>query len=162
MEILVDREWVNSELSRDASCPVIAASVARAVCRLLSEDSALLEAFAHERSLTHRLAIYLECEFPNFHVDCEYNRDGHDPKRVLLPCRRTDSYAIEAVTVFPDIAVHRRNSDDNHLVIEVKKNTSYPGKDIQKLTAYKIELRYRHALFLRFSRNGLIEVKWVA
>lgn len=35
----------------------------------------LLENNANERSLTHKLAEYLNLEFQDFDVDCEYNLD---------------------------------------------------------------------------------------
>ena len=51
---------------------------------LLRHDRALLELDANERSLTHKLAEYLQGEFPDWDVDCEYNRDGDTPKRLSV------------------------------------------------------------------------------
>ena len=57
-----------------------------------------------------------------------------------------------AKTVFPDIIVHRRHSDDNLFVIEVKKTTNNQGDeyDLQKLGAFKQQLGYKYAAFLKF------------
>lgn len=54
--------------------------------------------------------------------------------------------------VYPAIIVHLRQMKTNILAIELKK-TSKPErkeKDIQKLQAYRCELGYGHALFIRF------------
>ena len=56
--------------------------VLRALQRFIDNDLYLLRINANERSLSHCLAIYLQEEFPAFNVDCEYNRDGIDPKRL--------------------------------------------------------------------------------
>lgn len=48
----------------------------------LERDRHLLTVKANERSITHKLAIYLEPLFPDWDVDCEYNRDGKNSKRV--------------------------------------------------------------------------------
>ena len=43
---------------------------------LIKNDFYLLEIGTNERSVAHKLAEYLQQEFPNRHVDCEYNRHG--------------------------------------------------------------------------------------
>lgn len=57
--------------------------VITAIRTLYCQDSQLLEVDASERSLTHKLAEHLQHEFPNWHVDCEYNRRGADIKRLV-------------------------------------------------------------------------------
>lgn len=120
-------------------------------------DRHLLEADSSERSLTHRLAVHLSAFFPDYHVDCEYNRDGFDVKRLELPERgpaRDDS--VDAVTVFPDIIVHERGSKKrNLLVVEVKKVSSRETDDydLLKLRAFKSELDYTFAAHLRIGLN---------
>jgi hypothetical protein len=111
----------------------------------------LLRTDASERSMTHRLALHLTPLFPEFDVDCEYNRDGFDVKRLALHERPVQDDDTEAVTVFPDIVVHRRGHNDaNLLVIEVKKAISAVNADYDmlKLNAFKSELKYRHAVHL--------------
>jgi hypothetical protein len=93
-------------------------------------------------------------------VDSEYNRDRHHPKRLDLPHRyNVGSDDLDAKTVFPDIIVHRRGTDQNIVVIEVKKSTNFEDDewDIRKLAAFKNQLGYRVALFFRF-RTGTDEV----
>jgi hypothetical protein len=71
--------------------------------------------------MSHRIAIYLEQEMLSYDVDCEYNRDGFDVKRLQLASCPTSADNDEAVTVFPDIIVHRRgNNDHNLLVVEIQ------------------------------------------
>lgn len=127
--------------------------IERAFLRLIKEDALLLENDVNERSLTHHLARYLGDELPEWHVDCEYNRSGDLPKRLvgLISHRRSDD--TEGTTVFPDIIVHRRGTTDNYIVIEAKKrggraNEENATRDIEKLGAYKKELAYKHAYFL--------------
>lgn len=121
--------------------------------RLLKQDAHLFAEDANERSITHRFAVYLEVAFAGWHVDCEYNRDHHDPKRLDLPSRYDiSSDDLDAKTVFPDIIIHRRGTDQNFVVIEVKKSTN-PEKDdwdLTKLRAFKKQLGYRVAIFFRF------------
>ena len=99
-------------------------------------------------SITHRLGLYLQGKFSDWHVDCEYNRDGHDPKKVVLD----DSRFVGESSVYPDIIIHRRGpKGPNLLVIGVKTNPDGHGnevkRDLAKLTAYKREMAYTYAVF---------------
>lgn len=131
-------------------------AVARALSELLLNDHDLLGIDANERSITFRFAMYLQRRFADWTVDCEYNRDGADPKRLghleLYPDREDD----EAKTVFPDVIVHRRGTRQNHLVLEFKKSTSRVDRqiDLRKLRGYKQQLGYEHALFVEVGTEG--------
>jgi hypothetical protein len=131
-------------------------AVIRSLERLLNEDAHLLEVDANERSLTHRVAIYLQQELPNWHVDCEYNRDDHEPKELWLEGGDPDAYDENAQTVYPDIVVHERGTTINYLVIEFKKTSSRVGdqKDFMKLQAFCRQLGYSHALFVELAVGG--------
>lgn len=109
--------------------------VRRAVEELRRHDGHLLEVDANERSITHHLAVYLQREFEDMDVDVEYNRDGHEIKR-LLTQTNVSSDDTDAVTVYPDIIVHRRGTNDNILVIEVKKRGGGNGLDEKKLIEF--------------------------
>jgi hypothetical protein len=105
---------------------------------LLKFDQHLLTVDANERSLTHKLASYLENEFPVWDVDCEYNRDGHEIKTLDGP-------------VVPDVIVHRRDTNENFIVIEAKKSsTARVGHDVEKLIRFKAELGYMVAIAVNF------------
>jgi len=143
----------------------------RALAKLVDFDKALFLNNASERSICHRLALYLEAEFPDFDIDCEYNRDyrnrdnlrkqlrGEDLIRLAYPKKERATVEIDAdesITVFPDIIVHRRNTSDNLLVIETKKTASSVDDafDRKKLVEYQSQLGYRFAKFLRFGTTG--------
>jgi len=140
--------------------------VFNAVQQLLDRDGFLLARDVNERSITHRLAMYLAEEFPAWDVDCEYNRDGHDPKELNLGGPDPNRRDTEAKTVYPDIIVHTRGEQDNLLVIEVKKSSSRIGRgnDFEKLRAYRHELQYRHALYIEFlvgnGQADVAQVQW--
>lgn len=125
-------------------------AVADALSELLVNDHHLLSIDANERSITFRFAMYLQQRFPDWTVDCEYNRDGTDPKRLGHLELYPDSEDDEAKTVFPDVIVHQRGTRRNHLVLEFKKSTSRVDRqiDLRKLRGYKQQLGYEHALFV--------------
>jgi hypothetical protein len=66
----------------------------------------------------------------------------------------------EGTTVFPDVIVHTRDSDENFLVIEMKREDA-PAKsqerDQRKLDLFKSELGYTYAVFLIFSAGDAQE-----
>jgi len=123
-------------------------------------DKKLLEINVNERTITHKLAEYLQQNFLEFNVDCEYNRFEHNEiddlvKKLDLPRNNVSWDDTEAKTVFPDIIVHNRGSQEkNLLVIEVKK---FPCKisenvDRNKLIAFtKDPYNYKYGLFLKIN-----------
>lgn len=66
----------------------------------------------HEITLSHRIAIYLEKNFLKlgYIVDCEYNKNMGNSKR-----------DDKGSKIRPDIIIHKRNSDDNIAIFEIKK-----------------------------------------
>ena len=138
--------------------------VTSALQRLFRHDAHLLDADANERSISHRLAIYIQEALPTWDVDCEYNRNGHDPKTTMLPIEDTTTDDEDARTVYPDIIIHHRNTDDNLLAIEIKKSSSNVSsdRDEQKLTSYgRQPLRYAHALFLKLRTDHRQNEQWI-
>jgi len=130
----------------------VAAAVSAAVAVLFDRDAFLFQVDANERSITHRLAVHLAPRFPDWHVDCEYNRDGFDPKMLYWAGDGDDPSETDGSRVYPDIIVHHRGKPENLLVIEVKKSTSNRSDeaDLTKLQALRQQLGYQYALFLRF------------
>ena len=128
-------------------------AIVKAVELVLKHDIFLLENAANERSVAHKLAEYLTPLFPEYHVDCEYNRHGIDVKEIERSRR-----------IYPDIVIHRRNTDDNNLlVVEVKTNQSTDDNDIlklERLTAADGAFHYflGAAIDLKDFRNH--EVRW--
>lgn len=125
-------------------------SIERAFLKVIKNDYQLLENNVNERSLTHKMAIYLGEEFPEYHIDCEYNRNGLDAKRLQEWKRPIESDDIEGKTVYPDIIIHHRGTFNNFIVIEAKKSSNNDETDIKKLKAYKKDLDYQHAFFVKF------------
>jgi hypothetical protein len=132
--------------------------VIAAVDELLIRDGDLLVRDLNERTITHRLALYLERRLPpdGWDVDCEYNRDFELPKRLKLPKRGQPTRAdVHARTVFPDIIIHRRapkTPQRNLLVVEAKKSTNPEADsdwDLIKLEAFRAEFAYEVAAFLK-------------
>ena len=157
---------MNHRVEETLASHKLGGGVLNALRRFMENDLYLLKVNANERSLSHCLAIYLQSEFPTFNIDCEYNRDGINPKRLPHLDLYPDSEDEDAKTVYPDIIVHRRGSTEHLLVIEIKKNSNQSGRDtdLAKLAGYRRELGYRAALFIEFSverTEGVSNVQWV-
>jgi hypothetical protein len=141
---------------------------------LIRKDAHLLKIDVNERSITHRLALHLQDAFKGWDVDCEYNRNRSDTKKLIIgdgvriPVEAIQTDDEQGKTVYPDIIVHHRGTDENLLVVEVKKTTNHvpKGFDLNKLQEYKRQLGYTHALFLSFvtgspERIGVEEELWI-
>lgn len=129
--------------------------VIEALGQLCANDSFLFEVDAHEQAITHKLGCYLSQQYPDIHVDCEYNRHGEDPKKLQL---ETD-WLIK-----PDIIVHTRNTDEaNEIVIEAKKVYNDDiERDVRKLkglTSPHQDYRYDYGFHLTFSGGDDITFK---
>jgi hypothetical protein len=98
---------------------LILSRLVRSFERLFDHDGELFErgqGGVHEQTLTFRLGIYLQGEFPTLHVDCEYNRRGNELKK-----RRRGGQLIK-----PDVVVHKRGvPNTNLLIIEAKKSSQW-------------------------------------
>jgi hypothetical protein len=132
--------------------PELEAVVICALENLFKHDDHLFSVDANERSISHCLANYIQEGLPTWDVDCEYNRNGHEPKVTNLPVENTTTDDEHARTVFPDIIVHRRGTRSNLLAVEIKKSTSSIStqRDEQKLESYcRAPLLYKHALLLK-------------
>lgn len=126
--------------------------VGAATRKLLVSHGQLLRNDLAELTIAHRFAVLLSDQFPGRDVDVNYNRHGTEIKRLHLPrpCARQIGRARR---VFPDIVVHRQGTDaSNLLVIEIKKSTNTESRecDIEKLLAFREQLRYDFGLFLEF------------
>src|ERR1700726_1402530 len=99
-------------------------------------ETYILERDLGERTLTHRLAVHVERQFPGWEVDCDYNRLG---ERTLRLPRGTIVSTDDtlAKSVFPDIVVHQRDIPNNLLAIELRKASNHqpPEHDQHKLKA---------------------------
>ena len=66
-----------------------------------------------ERAIVFRFAYYLQKFldeqglYPEYNLDCEYNRNGDKPKII---------YSL-GKNVYPDLIIHQRGSNDNNLLV---------------------------------------------
>jgi Uma2 family endonuclease len=137
----------------------IKARIDRAIEQVQDVDKVLFDIDVHERTITHKLAQYLDQEFPSWDVDCEYDRDTADPKRLKEYGKDED----DAPKVYPDIIIHQRKGEqgqnnpeddpDNLVVIEVK-TSSNDNRDVKKIEVFRKELGYQHGLFIDFQANN--------
>lgn len=131
----------------------------------IAKEGVLLLNNASEQAITHRLAVIFEGVFDGWNVDCEYNRNQETIKRLRYAISPDEP--VEERNVVPDVIVHHRMTEDNLLVIEVKKSTNQEPdeRDIAKLNAFKEQLGYANALFIRFvtgNRNPSVQrQEWV-
>ena len=132
-----------------------------AVGILFKNDAFLLENDVHERAITHKLAEYLQPQFPDWHVDCEYNRD-HMESKSLDTISECDEERKRTEFVVPDIIVHQRNRENNLLVIEIKTGDGKIDCDIKKLELFTSDPKfmYKLGLFIKFNKTSNPEYKW--
>jgi hypothetical protein len=136
----------------------IIAKFSRALQVFTENDLHLLIHNANERTVTHKLAEYLQDQFSEYNVDCEYNRNGHEPKRVRLDDAYDEPEGKKYKSIYPDIIVHRRGTNEhNLLIVEAKKSTDSRGAarelfDKKKLVAYATseELHYPVGIYIFF------------
>jgi hypothetical protein len=98
--------------------------VVTALKEFYAAETYLLERDLGERTLTHRLAVYVEKQFPGWQVDCNFDRLGE--RMLRLPhgtIVSTDDHLGKSV--YPDIVVHQREIPNNLLAIEVRKAANH-------------------------------------
>jgi hypothetical protein len=131
----------------------------------MDRDCYLLHRNIYERSITHKLAEYLQLNFLHFNVDCEYNGDIENivnyrkqldiTEEEMIEIARQKIRDDETYSVYPDIIIHKRDTNDyNHLVIEVKKgngNSKDKAFDLLKLKKFTTQYGYRLGIYLEFS-----------
>lgn len=135
--------------------------IGQAIKILFSKDSYLLENNSSERSITHKIALYLESQYPDYEVDCEYNLNAKDPRQrktiyfdinthpeVMNVRQGRRIHALSGdeqieLSIVPDIIIHKRGHNKNNCaIIEVKKSTQNPNEiafDQKKLCYYTSE-----------------------
>lgn len=138
--------------------------VAMSLDLLYKYDLDLISNDTNERSISHKLAEYFQQQFPGWHVDCEYNRKMGDIKKLKYSFDNLSPKDNEAKTVYPDIIVHKRNTDQNILVVEIKK-VEYDRfeKDKEKLKEFTRGdggYKYNYGLFIIFDGTQNPKLTW--
>jgi hypothetical protein len=139
--------------------------VVAALGEFYARETWLLEHDLGERTLTHRVAVYLEKQYEGWEVDCNYDRLGERtlrlPKGSIVS---TDDRLGKSI--FPDIVVHRRSVPENLLAIEVRKATNHqpPEHDQHKLRALTdphLWFAYRIGVYLVLGKISAISDVYV-
>lgn len=118
-------------------------SVQTAIKQLYVKDNDLITKDLCERCLVHRLAFYLQLLFPDFYVDCEFNKSFYKD--------RVDNKVLANIHGnYVDIIVHKRSNNygENLLCFEVKKakNKKDRDKDRKNLCILTAPDRFVYAL----------------
>ena len=139
--------------------------VVAAVGEFYAQETHLLEKDLGERTLTHRLAVHVEKQFPGWQVDCDYNRLG---ERTLRLPHGTIVSTDDALgkSVYPDIVVHQREIPNNLLAIEVRKTANHqpPEHDQHKLRALTdphLWFAYWIGVYLVLGKNSVVSDVYV-
>src|SRR5579864_787666 len=124
-----------------------------------AREAFLFEHDLGERALTHRLAVQLERQFPDFEVDCDFDRLG--PRTLNLPhgsIVSTDDHLVKSI--YPDIVVHQRAVPNNLLAIEVRKSDNHQPLEhdrhkLRALTDARIWFAYWIGAMVSLSKAGI-------
>jgi len=117
----------------------------------------------HEQAISHRLAVMLEGVFPNYHIDCEYNKHSDAVKKcqkiktVCCKCTQCnkENKGGNDIIIKPDIIIHKRNTNkDNLICFEIKKSEDC-NYDIEKLKCLTTEYGYNLGVFINFKNDIL-------
>lgn len=142
----------------------------KALIDFINNEEYLYSNNASERAIAHRLALYLQHHFSEYHVDCEYNLNllNYDTLRKEIPLTIPEAEFFNkkitdidldrdgiAVSVYPDIIVHERgNNSNNKIIIEIKKSTNtslsqalYDQLKLEKYTSIA-SFKYELGIFL--------------
>jgi hypothetical protein len=113
-----------------------------------------------ERTLTHRLAVHLEKQFPDFTIDCDFDRLGQ--RTLSLPrgsIVSTDDHLGKSI--YPDIVVHQRERPNNLLAIEVRKAGNHQPVEhdrhkLRALTDANIWFAYWIGALVTLGKTGVV------
>lgn len=107
--------------------------IKRLVNKLYDDDQYLFESEVCERCLMFRLAHYLQTEFSEYFIDCEFNKLGFNEHKhfdkVILNLKGN------LKNMYADIIVHKRNSKikDNFICLEIKRTKRWLDNDLVRL-----------------------------
>ncbi len=94
---------------------LLQSNIEKAFDLVYKNDEFLITNGLCERCIMFRFAGYLADLYPDYNVDCEYNRHIENVKRI-----RKDK------EIFPDVILHTRGVDENNFAIIELKNKTNP------------------------------------
>jgi hypothetical protein len=117
---------------------------------LIQRDLGIINNKVKEECINHRLACYLEKlinENPNnnlhYDVDLEYNKNYKNPKKIIVDENNNEK------AIRPDIIIHKRDSNDNLIAFEIKKD--YTNKnDFQKIKGLVRQHNYSYGCLISY------------
>ena len=133
----------------------IKSKINNAVSKAIDKDFILIDKKL-EWATAHRLAVYLEGLFPEWNVDCEYNKMTQE----YITKHNSDGKYKR-----PDIVIHKRGEISkryNLIVIEIKMDNDQDN-DLDKLKDFTKEpngnrpFQYQYGLKISFNNTSL---KW--
>jgi hypothetical protein len=130
---------------------IIKEKLSTAIHLLFKNDAFLLENYVHERTIGHKLAEYLQLQFSEWHVDCEYNKHNLDEKILIRECPNKSKRRV-----YPDIIIHHRGTDEyNLVVIEIKpykrkKVNCWDNVKLVEFTKQSSDYKYQLGVFIGF------------
>lgn len=122
-------DWTTMEITKTEELDYL---IRTALSLLYKNDKYLIDIHANERCIVFRFGYYFQnllsmhCEYKEYNLDLEYNRDGEDPKKT----------PNHEKGIYPDVILHKRgNNKDNLLVMEFKGywNNQGPRRDESKI-----------------------------
>ena len=132
----------------------------------LEKEKTTIKNDTNERTLSARLMFHLQTlllseiyqeSYKEYSVDCEYNRRKESAKMISKEYRKFEK---EDKQIYPDIILHKRNSEKNLMIIEMKKTYSSDegGKNenrdrLKFLTSLRKENKYKYLLGVYFEVN---------
>lgn len=125
---------------------------------IVNDKKELLDSRNYESAMSHRIAVYLEPLFPEYHIDCEYSRHLGNDKKII------NYQGIERV-IRPDIIIHweRNNDSENLAIFELKMCGSRSEKwkkDIEKLESSLRSFSYSLWVFIGILKTR-IDIVWI-
>lgn len=124
-----------------------------------AQEQFLLERDLGERTLTHRLALYVERQFSGWQIDCNYDRLGE--RTLRLPRGSTVSTDDHfGKSIYPDIVVHQRDIPNNLIAIEIRKDSNHQPIEhdqhkLRALTDPHVWFAFATGVLLTLGRNGV-------
>lgn len=134
---------------------IIKVKIREALKLFIAKDKqTLLRVDIYEPTISHRIAVYLEELFPEFDIDCEYNK--------TLLGKKKD---MNGKVIRPDIIIHTRMTNEtNSVIAEIKKsgkNSKLAKADIEKLKrCMNGTLNYDLGVFVGILKRK-IDICWI-
>lgn len=133
--------------------------VIAALQEFYAQERFLLERDLGERTLTHRLAVYVERHFAGWQIDCNYDRLGE--RTLRLPRGSTVSSDDHlGKSIYPDIVVHQRDIPNNLLAIELRKDSNHQPIEhdqhkLRGLTDPHVWFAYEIGVLVTLAQHGV-------